>query len=188
MKLLTGIIWLCVVAGAPEKAAPLKKDPLREMYASTQLQFQKDLCAYRIRHTPKFKDLWIIERDHQMGRIRARSTQFYYLLAHYPEKIIRDQDASAFANYDWSDKDEATLKKSDPEYTALLSRIEAVKQRGRDHPLASEFPDMIAWFQQASQDPEYLAILDRLNKVCDAVTEKLQSQKTATPANPAPDP
>ena len=62
------------------------------------------------------------QRDLQLAYLELGTSQFEYLLAEDPSRIVLTEGLSQFINFAWPDEDTRTLRGAYPGYAALEAR------------------------------------------------------------------
>ena len=144
-----------------EATPAVKPDPAREHLAAVEKRFQNDLYALIVSKWPQLKAIAATQRDLAIALIDRRTIEYYYVRDHHPGKIVRNQDAAAFANFDLSSADQQALRASNAAYVALGQRIDQLQQKFQNSPEAA---DAQAKFPAIRSDPRYPPILARLQQ------------------------
>jgi hypothetical protein len=127
-------------------------------YTQAQRQWQQELADLLSSRRPDLKEIILVNRDFQFALIERRSLEFRYLLAMHPERNVGDQGISRFANYDWTDKDASALRRSNPAYEAATKHVEALRQRGDEHP---QRPALREAYQALAKEADYQEMYGR---------------------------
>jgi hypothetical protein len=130
-------------------------------YSQAQGQYQQEMADFLSSRHAELKEVIVLSLDMQLALIERRSLEFRYLLATHPERIVRNQGISQFANFAWTDKDAHALRNSNPAYSAAPKRVETLRQRSQEHP---QWPALRAANQSLAKDPEYQAIYQRFDQ------------------------
>lgn len=94
---------------------------------------------------PGFEALAALNRDLQLALAESRAAKFAYLLKNDPDRIETNSTLSAFRNFDWAERDEATPHRGSEMYRALAGRIAELRGRGDGH---SGWPKLRAFFAE----------------------------------------
>ncbi len=138
-----------------------------QVYATAQRAWQVDLAALLTRDRPDLADIAQLNRDLQLSLIERRSLTFEHLLRSGPGRIVIDRGASAFANFDWGEGDDARLRGADPKLRSVAERIarlrkasdgqpqwEAFRQHSRSMAGGPEYQGLFAKLQSALRKVE----------------------------------
>ena len=134
----TSVLAFLVIspASAAEFAETARK--ARAAYAAAQLEWQRGLAQLVIEKRPDFEAVATTQRDLQVAYLELRSTQFEYLLANDPSRILLTEGLSRFTNLALSDEDTRTFREADPGYAALEVKVAArhldVRPGGASYP------------------------------------------------------
>ena len=106
---------------------------------------------------PDFEAVATAQRDLQVAYLDRRTSQFEYLLADDPSRIVLTKGLSRFTNYTWSDEDTQTLRVADPGYAALEAKVAALRKRNDDQ---RDWPSFREYFRNTLvKSQEYQALL-----------------------------
>lgn len=132
-------------AGAESVAADGHTTCLREVARAdleAKTAYQEGLRNLIVARQPDFNELADINLDLQVLFAEMRFDRLSYLLATAPARVDGANGLSRFRNFDWTEEDLENLKTTQPEYTAKLARLEALKGRNQGHP---DWPEMRAF-------------------------------------------
>ncbi len=126
-------------------------------YAAAQLEWQRGLAELVIGKRPDFEAVATAQRDLQVAYLDRRTSQFEYLLADDPSRIVLTKGLSRFTNHTWSDEDTQTLRVADPGYAALEAKVAALRKRNDDQ---RDWPSFREYFRNTLvKSQEYQALL-----------------------------
>jgi len=159
-----------LAALAPAPSGPTT-DPARVAYAAARKQYQNELYRLMVAKWPRLDALLHIQRDLEIALIDQRTQEFYFLLTHRPEAIVRNEGLATFTNFEISGEERRTLRQHSREYAALEKRVtELLRQRNR-HPL---WPELREKFIAIKNDALYLQAVERLNQALREVETMLE--------------
>jgi len=176
-----GILFLALVAAsAPAPLASAQGDGfnacVREAAASdlaAKTAFQKGFFDLIVAGRPEFEALASLNRDLQLALARSHHRKFDYLLLHRREAIRTDGTLSAFRNFDWTEQDEAALRRESEDYRVLADRIAQLRGRNDGHP---DWPELRAFFKaEMANGPGYRDLLTALQEDDKTVAAILES-------------
>ena len=147
-----------------------------EKYASAQKKLQVAMHHLLSLRNAELKPILDITRDLQLAEVDERTFKFYFVKTHAPEKIVTNQNLQAFANFPWTEQDTEALKNENSSFKKLGKEIEKLKAKQQSHP---DWPKVREKFDNLtqSQDPEYVEIMVRFNKMVEEVQDLLHIEK-----------
>ena len=144
-------------------------------YAAAQLEWQRGLAELVIEKRPEFEAVARAQRDLQAAYLELRSTQFEYLLANGPSRIVLTKGLSRLSNFTWSDEDTLSLREADPGYAALEVKVAALRKRNDDQ---RDWPSFREYFHNTLvKSQEYQALLSEFMEKQKAVEALLDANK-----------
>lgn len=146
-------------------------DPARVAYAAAQKQYQNEVYQLMASKWRRLEALLRIQRDLQIALIDQRTQEFYFLLSHRPEAIVRSKGVTAFSNFEISAAERRTLREHTREYAALEKRVTELLRQSNRHPL---WPELREKFIAIKNDPQYLRAVERLNQAMREVETMLE--------------
>src|SRR5437667_12749390 len=106
------LVPLCVDAFSRSTNTADSLETAWTAYTQAQRQWQQELADFFANRRPDLKDLIQQNRDLQLALIDRRSVEFHYLVSTHPERIVKDQGISRFANFSWTEEDLAALQRT----------------------------------------------------------------------------
>ena len=169
-------------AAAPASPpAAERQDPAWERLMAAERQFQQELYELLVsKWWPAGAPTFMRSRDLQLALQQERTAKFYYALQHHPERIVRDQGVTAFANnflIGWTEEDTQRLAQERPELSPLEERVQRLRSENDHDPRWSEAHERL---KGLPTDEAYQQALSRLEN---AVGEA-QALLTASPREP----
>lgn len=167
------LIGLCVNFFASSTNELNSLENAWKAYARTQRQFQQELADFFGSRRPDLKDLIQTNRDLQLALIDRRSLEFRYLLSTHPERIVKDQGISRFANFGWTEEDSIALQRANQEYEAVVKRVEELRKRSQSD---SQWLALRAAQKALANDAELKKIYQRFEGHEQAVQKLLEGK------------
>ena len=130
------------------------------MNLEAKTAYQTELRDLVVANRSDFAPLADVNLEFQLSLSQLRAARIGYLLRTDDARLITDQGASAFTNFDWSIKDEAGFVAADPEHADLIAKAAQWREMNDGHKV---WPAFRSWFG------ETLASSDEL----DAITGRL---------------
>lgn len=136
-------VWLPATAQADDRASCLDRVAARDL--AGKIAFQNGLFEAIVDGEPDFAALAVLNRDLQLALAGARAAKFGYLLKSDPGRIETGGTLTAFRNFEWTEADEAALRRDSETYRDLARRIEDLRRRSDGH---ADWPRMRAYFAE----------------------------------------
>jgi hypothetical protein len=147
-------------SGSPTTAPALPSigDPVWDMCARAQVQWQKDLSLLIADKRPDLKSTAEAFRDQQLAMLNRRAMQLRFLLDHHPERLVRNRGWVAYVNYNWTDDDERAMLR-DELYVEVI-KTEAAANLAVSKAQTAEARAFLQ--EQLVNDPSYKALQEKL--------------------------
>lgn len=147
------------------------RDAAWEEYSSAQKKRQVKTHHHMALRWPHLKPLLDKSQELQLAIAGEKDERFYYLSDHAPDRIHRDQGFSEFANFEWTDLDEAALSESSKSYRSNQERIQKLTQEVESH---QDWEELKTELQTLKQDAHYQEIISPFRFVPDRVEALLK--------------
>jgi hypothetical protein len=128
-----------------------------EKRIDAQIEFQKKLADILLAEAPEFRELINISRDLQIAHYQIERAQCLFLIAHDPKRVRQEPNI----DYDWTDRNEKELLRSDPRYKSLRTTRDALYQKNQEH---SQWPALREKMKSVEQTKQYRQIYEALMK------------------------
>ena len=151
--LVAGFIAPLSVSATEGEVTAVWKD-----YVVAQKRLQFDLARLLAYKWPELEGVANFQRDQQFAALELRNKKFQYLLKHSPERIVMDEGLTAFAEFEWTEKDDDKLLATDPSFAKLQQWAEMNAERLSRHPQLAAAGESLLVLQR---DEYYLLVIER---------------------------
>jgi hypothetical protein len=166
--LVAGLIAPLSVSAIEGEVTAVWKD-----YVVAQKRLQFDLARLLSHKWPELEGIANLQRDQQFAALELRNKKFQYLLEHTPDRIVMDQGLTAFAEFEWTERDDDELRATDPGFAKLQQWAETNAERLSRHPqLAAAGESLLA----LQRDEYYLLVIQRFQTRLNDLETTLVSQ------------
>ena len=167
------LVLILAVFGATAVAA---QEPAWEEYISGQKKVQVKTHYHLGLQAGHLKPLLEKSQELQLAMADQKSSRFYYLLGHHPERIDRDHGFSNYVNFGWTETDENSLVEQDGDYRQLKEKIEKLTEEVEKDP---QWEALKYNLQALKDDIHYQEVISPFRFVPDRVEEILNRQKAS---------
>lgn len=186
------IIWARPLQNTSDIALAKKA---RTLYAQAQSHWQRQFAELVITQQPDLKDIVTLAMQLQLAQTDLRTRRFFYILETEPAQLDLTHDLEAFANFPWSEQQEARLLAHDPTYMTLERQMVSLINTHNQHPDWKKFRQ---YFQQTLiHDEQYQALVTQFKQRLDTIIKLLAAfdeplppppKETPPPESPPPPP
>ena len=175
--LVAGLIAPLSVSATEGEVTAVWKD-----YVVAQKRLQFDLARLLAHKWPELEGVANLQRDQQFAALELRSRKFQYLLEHAPDRIVMDEGLTAFAEFEWTEKDDDKLLATDPSFAKLQQWAEMNAERLSRHPQLAAAGESLLVLQR---DEYYLLVIERFQtRLNDLETTLASLAKKNKPSRP----
>ncbi len=163
-------IFLAIASSALAKAP---KDEAWEKYVSSYKKLQVAFHDLVRLHGPELGE--VVNQSLELGLLimDEKTKQFYYLLEHEPERIVRNAGFRSFINFAWFEEDNKKLRKKDKEYRKFQEHVKDLKEKTEKNP---DFPKIQEELRRMETDQRYMDVVARFRFVSEEVEKLLAEQ------------
>lgn len=148
------------------------EDPAWETYIKAHKEAQVAFHHEVRLRLHELRDTIAQSQEMQIENANQRTAQFYYLSAHDPGRIVRNQGFSAFINFEWTDQDEARLTAEDKEYRKRQKKIDKLREKLDKNP---DFQSILKQLDEIGGSIEYERIRNRFRFMPEEVEKLLNA-------------
>lgn len=165
------LIVTCLISLIGVSASATEKDALWEKRSNAQIEWQIGLAHLLLEAAPESKELIIVQRDLQINLVRIRNEKYYFLVTNDSQRLDRDHGHLQWANFEWTEADEAKLLMSSDKYQMLQEEHERLTKISTDNLL---WPSLRDSFRKLQKTDKYLEIYAQLKNVYDEIDSDLR--------------